>query len=327
MTANSPARLRLLLQERHWQTYRTFQREYDKAARSVDPALVGTWPSRAQLGRWMAGELKGLPYPDHCRVLEEMFPQWTAEQLFEAFEDDGPGRRPTRKPGNPSNTDGTVDDRRQLVQLLLRLKQVRRLGDQETQQLEGLIGHVIELSGTLEMDIGVEGDAHLSYHFDLLNLTNEPLTRVIRELWFEVTSGPISIEPAPDSERRVTIQRIHDTPSLAKFAYQISPPLLPGECTRVGYSCDGGRFGERHYWRQAMPRHTRRHTLRIRQNGVRLVTCSATEEHPDGSERSVNDSLSWDYEGDGIVMTVTRNHLRPGQSVTLRWEVNRESAR
>ena len=26
--------------------------------------------------------MRSLPYPDHCRVLEEMFPGWTAEQLF-----------------------------------------------------------------------------------------------------------------------------------------------------------------------------------------------------------------------------------------------------
>lgn len=78
---SSPALLKVLLQERHWQTYRTFQREYDKAARSLDAALVGTWPSRAQLGRWLSGGLKGLPCPDHCRVLEKMFPGWTAEQL------------------------------------------------------------------------------------------------------------------------------------------------------------------------------------------------------------------------------------------------------
>lgn len=81
--SRSPVRLKLLLQERYWQTYRTFQREYDKAAQSVDPALKGTWPSRAQLGRWVSGDLKGLPYPDHCRVLEKMFPGWAAEQLFE----------------------------------------------------------------------------------------------------------------------------------------------------------------------------------------------------------------------------------------------------
>ncbi|MCO5988605.1 hypothetical protein NE235_21085 [Actinoallomurus spadix] len=74
--------------ERHWQTHRTFNAEYDKAARKVDPSLVGTGPSRAQLHRWTAGQVKGLPYSDHCRVLEKMFPGWTAEQLFERLDGD-----------------------------------------------------------------------------------------------------------------------------------------------------------------------------------------------------------------------------------------------
>ena len=82
--ATEPIRLKMLLQQRHWQTYGTFCREYDRVARSIDSGLVGTYPSRAQLHRWLSGELKGLPYPHHCRVLEEMLPGWTAEQLFEA---------------------------------------------------------------------------------------------------------------------------------------------------------------------------------------------------------------------------------------------------
>src|SRR5262245_3312468 len=75
-------RLKYLLRQRHWQTYRTFCAEYDKAASAFEKELVGTWPSRAQFHRWLTGELKGLPYPDHCRVLEEMFPDWSAAQLF-----------------------------------------------------------------------------------------------------------------------------------------------------------------------------------------------------------------------------------------------------
>lgn len=82
MTAKA-IRLKYLLAQHHWQTYRTFCAEYDKAARLVDPTLVGTWPSRAQLHRWLVGELKGLPYPDHCRVLEKLFPGWAAVELFE----------------------------------------------------------------------------------------------------------------------------------------------------------------------------------------------------------------------------------------------------
>jgi hypothetical protein len=62
--------------------YGIFRAAYDKAAHKVDPDLVGTAPSRAQLHRWVSGGLKRLPYTDHCRVLEAMFPEWTADQLF-----------------------------------------------------------------------------------------------------------------------------------------------------------------------------------------------------------------------------------------------------
>src|SRR5580700_3715214 len=78
-----PILLKLLLRERHWQNYGTFCAEYDKAAARIDPDLARTSPSRAQLHRWLTGSLRSLPYPDHCRVLEEVFPDWTAEQLFQ----------------------------------------------------------------------------------------------------------------------------------------------------------------------------------------------------------------------------------------------------
>jgi hypothetical protein len=79
-----PVRLKAVLRQKHLQTHNAFCREYDRVARKIDPELAGTWPSRAQFHRWLSGELKGLPYPHHCRVLEKMCPGWTAEQLFEA---------------------------------------------------------------------------------------------------------------------------------------------------------------------------------------------------------------------------------------------------
>lgn len=48
---DGPLRLRVLLQERHWQTYWIFSAEYDKVARKVDPALAGLGPSKAQFHR------------------------------------------------------------------------------------------------------------------------------------------------------------------------------------------------------------------------------------------------------------------------------------
>lgn len=74
--------LKVLLRQRHWQKHSTFIKEWDKAAKSIDPQLVGSWPRHAQFYRWLRGELRELPYPDACRVLEELFPQYSAAELF-----------------------------------------------------------------------------------------------------------------------------------------------------------------------------------------------------------------------------------------------------
>lgn len=78
-----PTLLKALLRTRHWQKHSTFAREWDKIARAVDPQLVGSWPRHAQFYRWLRGELRELPYPDACRVLEAMFPQHNVKDLFE----------------------------------------------------------------------------------------------------------------------------------------------------------------------------------------------------------------------------------------------------
>lgn len=72
--------LKALLKQRHLK-YETFRDEYERIALKVAPDDVP--PSRAQFYRWLAGQLKGgVPYPDACRVLEGMFPPWTATELF-----------------------------------------------------------------------------------------------------------------------------------------------------------------------------------------------------------------------------------------------------
>lgn len=83
-----PILLQILLRQRQWHRYGLFRAAYDEAARRIDRELVGTAPSRAQLHRWTSGGLKRLPYTDHCRVLERMFPGWTADQLFGPCPDD-----------------------------------------------------------------------------------------------------------------------------------------------------------------------------------------------------------------------------------------------
>jgi hypothetical protein len=78
-----PVLLKVLLQQRHLQTHTAFCREYDRVGAAVDATLRGGWPSRAQFYRWLSGNLVGLPYADHCRILEAMFPGWKVDQLFQ----------------------------------------------------------------------------------------------------------------------------------------------------------------------------------------------------------------------------------------------------
>jgi Domain of unknown function (DUF5919) len=80
-----PVLLKVLLRQRHLQGHTAFKKEYDKIAATVDKDLIGSYPGKAQFYRWLNGELIGLPYAHHCRILEEMFPGWTAEQLFQPY--------------------------------------------------------------------------------------------------------------------------------------------------------------------------------------------------------------------------------------------------
>lgn len=102
--AEQPTLLKVLLRQHHWQTYSTFCREYDKAAQKLDRSLVGKWPSRTQLHRWLCGELKSLPYSDHCRVLEAMFPGRTAAELFAPAPADVPAPRQEPAPQTAPQT-------------------------------------------------------------------------------------------------------------------------------------------------------------------------------------------------------------------------------
>ncbi len=86
MNAKPPVVLKALLQHRHLQTHSTFSREYNRVAAKIDPTLRGGGPSKAQFYRWLSGDLVGLPYADHCRILEGMFPGWKIDQLFQAHD-------------------------------------------------------------------------------------------------------------------------------------------------------------------------------------------------------------------------------------------------
>lgn len=366
---SAPVLLKTLLHRRHWQTYRTFCSEYDKAAAMVDPQLVGKWPSRAQLHRWLSGTMKGLPYSDHCRVLEAMFPDYSADLLFtrgdsedisssrslenEIEEIAGVVAQSLEEPatvtaawesasrpmtagqstelglalsgqGDPV---GPPDLSLDLGKRLVTLKRTLRLSDDELRLIAGTYGHIVELEFRLNIDIGPDGQATLTYQHELFNMTNKPVSRFPREIWFEHTCGALEVRPLEKGAHRVAIQGVHSTPALTKFACQISPPIKPGESGSIGYVCAGGKFLDKLYWRHSVYRYARRTTITLRHQGVKqLTSCSSLEESPDGSEHSGSADVVWDYDGDDVVITLTRDYLLPNQAVTLRWDISRESA-
>jgi DNA-binding XRE family transcriptional regulator len=73
-----PTLLRALIEQRHWQRFRTFQLQFQRAAQELaeregDPDLAKLTISSRQWERWYSGEVKTEPFPDACRVLEHMF--------------------------------------------------------------------------------------------------------------------------------------------------------------------------------------------------------------------------------------------------------------
>jgi len=77
--------LKALIRQRHM-SYEAFCREWDRVAKSMDDALIGHYPGRAQYYRWLRGDLSHKrPYPDACRMLEAMFPGWSVEGLFSPY--------------------------------------------------------------------------------------------------------------------------------------------------------------------------------------------------------------------------------------------------
>ena len=220
-------------------------------------------------------------------------------------------------------TDGAGGTASTIARKLVGLQQRERMSQAEVRQLSALAGHIVDLDARLEIDIDTDGWSTITVHQQLLNLTDRPVARFVREMWFEHTEGAPGIAPTPRTDgRQMAIKIVHDVPSMTKFACQLSPAVQPGETGVVGYMCKGGQFVSDHYWRQSIPRYTRRFTLALRHRGVRpLIHCGATEELPDGSEVSTAQDIVWDHEGDDVVLTHTRDYLQPNQAVTVRWEV------
>ena len=326
-------RLRDVLHERHWQSHGTFCREYDRAAKAIDPRLAGSWPSRAQFHRWLTGDVKGLPYPDHRLVLQRMLPEWTVYQLFElcgpvcptelaaqepqqfadvvarsiaeglwaqgtAVKDWGIGGvtrtpvravRPPPVAGAPADSaDGPLPE--SIAHKLLALGQVQRIPPNELTQLASLAGNLVDLSVSIDLTIAEDGGCEVTYRYHVLNLTDAPVTRLSRDLWFQHSRGRLDLV------------------------------ALPGDAVGFGYACSGGEFRKDYYWRQQILRYTRQFTLSVRHQGTRgLAGFTAIEELPDGTENH-SQSVAWSYDNGDIVMIFTLDHLRPSQYATLRWE-------
>lgn len=212
---------------------------------------------------------------------------------------------------------------------LVELFRHERISTADLRHLSLLTGQVVDLDYRILIDIAHDGAATLHMDHTVLNLTNRPVARLVRDFWFEHTDGRLTPMPQEaQGGQLVAIQRIHDTPNLTKFACQLSPPLQPGASAALRYSCAGGRFADALYWRHSLTRFALTFTLAVRHRGARpLLQCSATEEFPDGSEVSATEDLAWRYEGDDVLLTLTRAFLRPNQALTLRWEATSDAAR
>jgi Domain of unknown function (DUF5919) len=92
-----PPLLAVLLEDKGLDRYGTFRAAYEKAALSLDRHLGDSAPSRAQFHRWLTGDLRGLPYTDHCRVLEHMLPGYPAARLFQPSPAYPPTADPSRR--------------------------------------------------------------------------------------------------------------------------------------------------------------------------------------------------------------------------------------
>lgn len=364
--------LKVLLQDQHLHQHSDFAAEYKRHADALNLSGGGVGPpTKGQYYRWLAGGLNGVPRGHHCRILESMFPGWTAEELFspidvvadrlkrrsrnefgrgqlveavatalETRDTSVTGWGPARLPSKPSTGAPVLPDAvsdfdaaalpegtRQIGKKLAALSKVLRLNPTETVQLASLVGNVVELELRIEVHVDKDGQVRLVYTHDIFNMSDEPLTRVARQLWFEYAEPDgLHIEPLRRDHRQISIDRTHNAgPTMAKFSCQVSPAIQPGETGLVSYTCTGGRFVDAFYWRQDILRYTRRFTIMMRQaGGHRLITCSGEEVQPNGSTNSTTEDLLWDYDGDDIVVTLTRDYLRPNESVTLRWEFDRD---
>ena len=67
-----PTLLRVLITERHWQKFETFEAQFRRASRELaaeagEPDIAKVTVSPRQFERWYAGKVKTVPYPEAGR--------------------------------------------------------------------------------------------------------------------------------------------------------------------------------------------------------------------------------------------------------------------
>ncbi|MEM8925019.1 MAG: hypothetical protein AAGD35_16050 [Actinomycetota bacterium] len=278
--------LKALLQEQHLQTYDLFRVEFQRVAEAIDSPAVA--PSRTQFRRWLTGDLQSLPHARSCRVLVQMFPDYSAAELF-----DPPGVVNGERRSQAAADAPNDDDPR-----------------------------IIDAHTEIEIDIDAEGHAIVRYCYDMLNLTDGPVARVPRTIWFKHTHADVTIEPIQLGERQVRIELQHDVMPQKKFAYRISPAIEPGGRARFGCEISGGAFVDDFFWRHLALRSTDLMTISVVHRGRTLDEVTAHEEQTNGSEILVSDNVEWSQDGPDLRLRLQRKGLEPTQVVTLRWEIS-----
>ncbi len=344
---DEPTLLKALLKVRHWQKLDTFARQWDKVAKTIDPRLVGSCPAHAQFYRWLSGSIRSMPHPDACRILEAMFPGWTVQQLFRPVRTSRSMLQPApiAKPDNNENVvtlahrlrdpgTGSEDSwassesigvtEREIGETLVLLTRHFRMSNGELEALAQLTGRVVELDTAITVDISDNGHAAVEYDRLILNLMDRPVSSLSWDIWFKHAYEKVGVTANRSCSRNTKIAIKQDAVNLAKFATLVSPSISPGDTARISYSCHGGLFTDSLYWRQNIPRDVRHFTLTVKQRvSNELLSCSATEELPDGSERSAMEGLVWDTRDGYHTIRITHDHLERNQAITISWELDR----
>lgn len=366
---DEPTLLKALLKVRHWQKLGTFAHQWDKVAKTIDSRLVGSCPAHAQFYRWLSGNIRSMPHPDACRILEAMFPGWTVQQLFRPVRTSRSMLQPasTAKPDNNENVatlaQGSRDPgagsedawtktwdvrskianpgvrpdgdqlasseavgtpEREIGEKLVLLAQHLRMSSGEFEGLAHLAGRIVELDTAITIDISGNGHAAVEYDRLILNLMDRPVSSLSWDIWFKYAYEKVNVAANRSCSRNTKISVKQDAVNLAKFATLVSPSISPGDTARISYTCCGGLFTDSLYWRQNLSRDVRHFTLTVRQRvSNELLSCGATEELPDGSERSAMEGLTWDTRDGYHTVRVTRDYLERNQAITISWELDR----